>query len=104
MSGFLKEEKGGVSLLIRVLPRASKNEVIGLHGDELKVRLTAPPVEGAANQACREFFADLLGVAKNQISIVQGEKSRHKRLLVHTGDQEAVRGRLAEWIENRPRT
>ncbi len=99
MNGFLKEEKDGVSFPIRVQPRASRNEILGLQENELRVRLTSPPVEGAANQACREFFAALLDVAKNRVTIVQGEKSRHKRLLVRTPDPEAIRRRLAEWID-----
>ncbi|NLC70647.1 MAG: YggU family protein [Desulfuromonadaceae bacterium] len=99
MNGFLKPEKDGVSLHIRVQPRASRNEIIGPQGDELRIRLTSPPVEGAANQACREFFAALLGIAKNRITIAQGEKSRHKRLLIRTQDLDAIRGKLAEWLE-----
>jgi len=63
-----------------VQPRASKTEIVGLQGEEMKIRLTSPPVEGAANKLCREFLAKLCGVAKSQVTLVSGEKSRHKRL------------------------
>lgn len=100
MSGFLKPEKDGVSIRVRVQPRASKNEIIGLHqGEELRVRLTSPPVDGAANEACRTFFAALLGIAKNRVTIVQGEKSRHKRLLIRAGDFDEILGKLAAWTQ-----
>jgi len=61
-----------------------------LHGDELKVRLTSPPVEGAANKLCAEFFAKLFGVAKSKVVIIAGEKSRHKTIRVAGIDKEAV--------------
>ncbi len=82
MSPYLQCSEDGVTINVYVQPRASKNEVVGLQGDELKLRLTSPPVEGAANKLCREFLAKLLGVAKGRVSLVAGDKSRHKRLLV----------------------
>jgi uncharacterized protein (TIGR00251 family) len=56
--------------------------VCGIQGDELKVRLTSPPVEDAANKLCMEFLAKLLGVAKSRVSIIAGAKSRHKTIKV----------------------
>jgi len=79
---WLQSTAEGTILQVWVQPRASRNEIVGLQGDELKVRLTSPPVEGAANKLCREFFAGLLGVAKGKVRLVSGDKSRHKRLLV----------------------
>ncbi len=81
MNPYLQGHEDRVIINVYVQPRASKNEVVGLQGDELKLRLTSPPVEGAANKLCREFLAKLLGVAKGQVSLVAGDKSRHKRLL-----------------------
>ena len=72
----------GVFLQLLVQPRASRNAIVGLLGDELKLRLTSPPVEGAANKLCCEFIAKLCGVAKSNVSIVSGDQSRHKRLLI----------------------
>lgn len=79
---WVLERGDGVVLAIFVQPRASKNQLCGIQGDELKVRLTSPPVDGAANKLCREFFAKLLGCSKSQVSLVSGHKSRHKRLLI----------------------
>lgn len=74
----LKEEKDGVSFKVRVQPRASKNQVAGLFEDALRVRLTAPPVDGEANEACRAFLADLLSVSKSQVEILSGLTGRNK--------------------------
>jgi len=85
----------GVTIDLVVQPRASKNEVVGLQGEELKVRLTSPPVEGAANRLCCEFFAKKLKVAKRDVELLAGEKSRHKRLLIRGVTLEAVEKALA---------
>jgi uncharacterized protein len=69
-------------LRVRVQPRASRNEVIAWRDGVLHVRLTAPPVEGAANAACRDFLADWLGVKRSQIGLIAGQKSREKRFRV----------------------
>lgn len=76
--------RDGDDTLIAVLvqPRASKNSVCGLQGDELKVRLTSPPVDGAANKMCCTFFARLLGCSKSRVSIVRGHTSRHKQIRI----------------------
>jgi uncharacterized protein (TIGR00251 family) len=69
-------------LRVFVQPRASKNQFCGIHEGELKLRLTSPPVDGAANQCCREFLAKQLKVPKSAITIITGETSRHKRLRI----------------------
>jgi uncharacterized protein (TIGR00251 family) len=94
MNPYLQGHEDGVIINVYVQPRASKNEVVGLQGDELKLRLTSPPVEGAANKLCREFLAKLLGVAKGQVSLVSGDKSRHKRLLARGVTLEQARQTL----------
>lgn len=76
------ERNDGVVLAIFVQPRASKNQLCGVQGEELKVRLTSPPVDGAANKLCRDFFAKLLRCSKSNVSLIGGHKSRHKRLLI----------------------
>ena len=76
------ERAEGVVLAILVQPRASKNQLCGVQGEELKVRLTSPPVDGAANKLCRDFFAKLLRCSKSNVSLISGHKSRHKRLLI----------------------
>lgn len=78
----LTETAEGVTFGVHVQPRASRNEVCGLQGDELKLRLTSPPVEDAANRLCIEFLAKQLGVAKSNLTIIAGMKSRHKTIRV----------------------
>jgi len=90
MPAWLEVQSGGVLIRLFVQPRASKNEIVGALGEELKIRLTSPPVEGAANRLCCEFVAKRLGVAKGSVDLVAGETSRHKRLLVHGVDAEMV--------------
>ena len=68
----------GVRLPIRVQPRASANEIVGVHGDALKIRLTAPPVEGAANEALVDFLAKSLGITRRDVTLVAGSSSRSK--------------------------
>ena len=79
----ITEVEGGVTFAVRVVPRASKNQIVGVHGDALKVRLTAPPVEGRANEALIAFLAKRLGVRKSQVEIVTGAASRRKMIRVN---------------------
>lgn len=89
------EERGGCLYIhVHIQPRASKNEIVGVHGDSLKVRLTSPPVKGAANAMLLEFIAKKLGIAKSMVEIVSGEKSRHKALRVEGASKEASIGCL----------
>lgn len=79
---LLRETDDGVSFGIQVQPRASRNELCGIQGDALKLRLTSPPVEGAANKQCIELIAGLFGVPRRNVSIITGETSRHKTVRV----------------------
>jgi uncharacterized protein (TIGR00251 family) len=72
----------GIILTVRVVPRASRTEVQGVHGDALKIRLQAPPVEGKANRALVDFLADALGVSRSSVEILTGDTSRNKRVLI----------------------
>jgi uncharacterized protein (TIGR00251 family) len=87
----LTESPAGIRFSVHVQPRASHNEICGIQGDELKLRLTSPPVEDAANKSCIEFLARLLGVAKSRVSITAGAKSRHKTIQVTGVDLDTVR-------------
>ncbi len=84
----------GVVLNLYIQPRASKNEICGLVDNSLKLRLTSPPVDGAANKLCREFLADLLHVPKSAVEIISGETSRHKRVRIATADSDLIRSRI----------
>ncbi len=72
----------GAVLEVRIQPRASKNGVVMQSDGSLKIRLTAPPVDGAANEALIKYLADILGVAKYQVEIVSGQTSREKRIRI----------------------
>lgn len=90
----LETREGRVRFAVRVQPRASRSEIVGLHGDALKVRLAAPPVEGAANVALVELLADVLGVARRSVRIVSGATARAKIVEVDGASVENIR-RLA---------
>ncbi len=72
------ESNGAVTFAVKVIPRASKNQIAGTEGDAIKIRLNAPPVEGKANDALIEFLADALGVRRAQIEIIVGQTARRK--------------------------
>ena len=72
----------GCLLRVKAQPRASKNEISGILGDALKIRITAPPVDSAANIALRDFLARELGVAKSSVQQRQGATSRNKVFLI----------------------
>ncbi len=72
----------GVRIAIQVQPRASRTELAGLHGEALKVRLAAPPVDGAANDALIRFLAETLGVPRSAVAISSGSSGRRKSVVV----------------------
>jgi uncharacterized protein (TIGR00251 family) len=81
-------------LAIRVIPRSSRTRVDGRRGDAILVRLNAPPVDGAANDALVAFLSDVLEVPRRSIAIVSGHTSRDKRVRVEGMDQETAIARL----------
>jgi uncharacterized protein (TIGR00251 family) len=83
---FCSISADGITLSLHIQPRASKNEVCGVQDNALKVRLTSPPVDGAANKLCREFLAGIFGVPKSAVEIIAGETSRHKRVSIRGND------------------
>lgn len=85
----------GVNIRIYVTPRASANKIVGIHNGALKVALTAPPVEGAANKALVEFLAKTLGVPKSAVSLISGVISRHKTVYVTGIEAETAMRKLA---------
>jgi uncharacterized protein len=100
----IKETEEGVTFAIRVLPRSSKCELAGLQGDALKIRITAPPVEGRANEACIRFLASLFNVGKNRIAIEAGHKSKNKQVSIAgltCGDVRAVLSEDMRALHNR---
>ena len=96
MINYCIETSSGVVLSVRVTPRARKSEIAGSRDDALLVRVAAPPVEGAANDALVALFADRLGVARRAIRIVSGERGRQKRI--------AIAGVTTAFVQDRLRT
>lgn len=88
-----REASGSLILNLHVQPGARKTEMLGLHGEALKIRLAAPPVDGKANASLIEFLAKQLDVPRAQVELVSGAASRLKRLRV-TGASERAIARL----------
>ena len=85
---------GGVLLTIRVVPRAARDEIQGFHGDALKVRLHAPPVDNKANEALVRFLAERLDLSRNQVRLIAGATGRTKQVVVVGLEEKEVRRRL----------
>ena len=85
---------GGATFAVKVHPRARRNAIGGEVGDALKLDITAPPVDGKANDACIEFFAKLLKVPRSSVTIASGETSRNKVIRVSGLTAQQVRERL----------
>ena len=90
----LHETASGITFTIRVQPRARRNAIVGELGDALKIALTAPPVDGRANEACVEFFAGLLGLPRSSITIASGQSSRNKVVQITGTTIQHVCGKL----------
>jgi uncharacterized protein (TIGR00251 family) len=97
---WIKETPGGVTVSLLIQPRASKNEIVGPQAESLKVRLTAPPVAGAANKMCAAFLAKCLGVSKSSLEIVSGQSSRHKQILIRSAHSvDEIREKLEKAVK-----
>jgi uncharacterized protein len=81
--GYLRAQPDGTLLLVKLQPRASANEIGEPLGDELRIKVTAPPVDAAANEALVKLLAERLDCARGRIELVRGHKSRHKAIKLH---------------------
>jgi len=79
---YLRETSGGTLLSVKLQPRASANEIGAPLGDELKIKVTAPPVDSAANEALLKFLVEILGCARSRVELLRGHTSRHKTILL----------------------
>ena len=93
--GPLRAAPDGVRLRVRVQPRASRTEIAEVRGDALRVRLQAPPVDGAANAALIRLVADLVGVPRSAVSITAGAGAREKTLHIRGATLAAARAALS---------
>lgn len=78
LSDLLTPTPVGVRIPVQAQPRAGRNRVVGVHGDAIKIQIASPPVDGAANDAIVRYVAKVLDVPRGSITLVQGERSRHK--------------------------
>jgi uncharacterized protein len=90
----LKESKKGLTFDIQVIPHASRAEISGVQDGAFKLKVTAPPVEGAANEACIKLLAGELKLKKSQIEIFSGAKSRRKTILVKNTNKSDLKSRI----------
>jgi uncharacterized protein (TIGR00251 family) len=90
----IRDTPHGATFAIRVQPRARKNAIVGEIGDALKIALTAPPVEGRANEACIDFLAEFLKVPRSSVTIAAGETSRSKVIRITGMSADELRRRL----------
>jgi uncharacterized protein (TIGR00251 family) len=79
---FVHQHADRVTLELHVQPGARRSELAGLHGERLKLKIAAPPVEGEANKAVCAFVAELFGVARSAVQLIRGERSREKTVVV----------------------
>jgi uncharacterized protein (TIGR00251 family) len=94
VGNFLRVQADGVLLSVKLQPRASANEICAPLGDELKIKVTAPPVDAAANEALLELLAGWLGCARGRVELIRGHKSRHKVVKLHGFALEEARRKL----------
>lgn len=84
------EKDGGLTFNVRVVPRAAKSEIVGEHDGALKIRLTSPPVDGAANAELIKIMSKKFGVSKNEVEIISGQTSKYKQVKVLGGRAEIL--------------
>jgi len=87
---FFQAHNSGTLIAIRVTPKSSSNKISGRHGDELKILIKAPPIDGQANKELIRFLARTLGVRKSDVELVSGEASRSKKVFVNCPVQTCI--------------
>ena len=92
--------KSGIRFSAVIQPRSSQNKISGIHDNSLKIRLTSPPVDGAANKTCVKFLAKWLGVSPSKIRIVAGLSNKNKTIEIDGIDESAFRNKLITKIPN----
>jgi uncharacterized protein (TIGR00251 family) len=88
-----------LELNVHAQPGARRTEVQGVHGDAIKIRVSAPPVEGAANAALLELLAEAFKVPRGRCTLLSGETSRRKRIRIEAPDRAVAEGVLAGWLQ-----
>jgi uncharacterized protein (TIGR00251 family) len=91
---IVQDTKDGVVLTVHIQPKASTTECVGIHGDAIKIRVAAPPVDGAANDELIQFIARRLSIPTASVRIHSGASGRHKRVLIKGATAQLVMARL----------
>ena len=79
---FVKKNAKGIIFKVFIQPRSSKNMIAGIYGDAIKIKLTAPPINGAANKMCIKYLEKIINIQRSKIEIISGHTSRTKHILV----------------------
>lgn len=98
MTKFYDAKGDGIILRVHLQPRAKKNEIVGIHGDSIKIRLKAPPVDGKANEEARRFLAKVLGIKRQQVILKTGTTSRSKSFLIKDVDLNTIEKKLGPMV------
>lgn len=98
---MFQQTNQGIFLKIKVIPKASRNECVEWENDELKIRLAAVPNKGEANTELVCYLADLFGIGKSNVQLVQGEKSRHKRVCITGITLEEIQSKVQYCLSKR---
>lgn len=91
---IVAEDQAGVTVTVHVISRARRSQVAGVQGDALRVRIAAPPVEGAANEALIAYLAAALGVRRRDVRLLSGERGRRKRVRIEGLSAQTLAARL----------
>ncbi len=94
---MFQQTNEGVSFKVKVIPKASRSEIVEWENDELKVRLAAVPEKGEANAELIKYLARMLGVGKSKVQLIQGETSRHKRVCIIGLPLEQIQEKLNQY-------
>ena len=94
LPAYLTAQPDGVLLAVKLQPRASKNEIAGTLGEELRIKVTAPPVDAAANEALVRLLAEILDCPRGKVELIRGHTSRHKIIKLHGQEAAAVAAML----------
>jgi uncharacterized protein (TIGR00251 family) len=92
---MIENIKGGVKLHLFIQPKSSKNEIVGIHDNKLKIKIKAPPVEGKANEELVEFLSDVFAIPKRQVEITKGDTGRNKTVILHGLSEADVRAKIS---------
>jgi uncharacterized protein len=99
---YLRVGTEGILLTVHVQPKGSRDRISGLHGEAVKLSITAPPVDGKANQAVGRFLARFFGLPGSAVTLRSGQQSRTKKFLLQGLSLAQVRSRLAEHLSKSP--